>query len=251
MDSGCPKIDRFIGEVFAKDAIPLAWENLGDLITLDRSVQKPILPARRGRERSPARSVQMFAYPIRWVRAITGCDRITAEGEVSRFVQVYSVCAFVVFGEPAPGEHVGLASSLSSHSANPRGDRPPSKCLGAGYEYRGRASSQLSARLQGDGLGCMRESICAIKRPMKETNDDVHRGFIPKRHLLYWSNTGTDEPKAELLVGVAKRRFHGGNRHSSTGAHPFGWHRWSPLADLIHSNVNTLSDIFREDVYVR
>ncbi len=40
--AGCPEIDRFIGEVFPKDAIPLAWEILGDLLTPDRSVQKAI-----------------------------------------------------------------------------------------------------------------------------------------------------------------------------------------------------------------
>jgi putative DNA primase/helicase len=38
----CPAIDKFIGEVFCEDSIPLAWEILGDLITPDRSVQKAI-----------------------------------------------------------------------------------------------------------------------------------------------------------------------------------------------------------------
>ena len=38
----CPKIDKFIGEVFPEDAIPLAWEILGDLLTPERSVQKAI-----------------------------------------------------------------------------------------------------------------------------------------------------------------------------------------------------------------
>jgi P4 family phage/plasmid primase-like protien len=40
--AGCPEIDRFIGEIFPEDAIPLAWEILGDLLTPDRSVQKAI-----------------------------------------------------------------------------------------------------------------------------------------------------------------------------------------------------------------
>jgi phage/plasmid-associated DNA primase len=39
---GCPEIEKFIGEVFPEDAIPLAWEILGDLLTPDRSVQKAI-----------------------------------------------------------------------------------------------------------------------------------------------------------------------------------------------------------------
>jgi putative DNA primase/helicase len=30
-DATCPNIDRFMGEVFPDDAIPLAWEILGDL----------------------------------------------------------------------------------------------------------------------------------------------------------------------------------------------------------------------------
>jgi P4 family phage/plasmid primase-like protien len=38
----CPQIDRFIGEIFPEDAIPLAWEILGDLLTPDRSIQKAI-----------------------------------------------------------------------------------------------------------------------------------------------------------------------------------------------------------------
>src|SRR5215469_1152075 len=38
----CTEIDKFIGEVFHEDAIPLAWEILGDLLTPDRSVQKAI-----------------------------------------------------------------------------------------------------------------------------------------------------------------------------------------------------------------
>jgi putative DNA primase/helicase len=38
----CSEIDKFIGEVFPEDAIPLAWEILGDLVTPDRSVQKAI-----------------------------------------------------------------------------------------------------------------------------------------------------------------------------------------------------------------
>jgi len=38
----CPQIDRFIGEIFPADAIPLAWEILGDLLTPDRSIQKAI-----------------------------------------------------------------------------------------------------------------------------------------------------------------------------------------------------------------
>jgi P4 family phage/plasmid primase-like protien len=37
-----PEIDKFISEVFPEDAIPLAWEILGDLVTPDRSVQKAI-----------------------------------------------------------------------------------------------------------------------------------------------------------------------------------------------------------------
>jgi P4 family phage/plasmid primase-like protien len=40
--AGCPEIEKFIGEVFPEDAIPLAWEILGDLLTPDRSVQKAI-----------------------------------------------------------------------------------------------------------------------------------------------------------------------------------------------------------------
>jgi putative DNA primase/helicase len=40
--ASCSEIERFIGEVFAEDAIPLAWEILGDLLTPDRSVQKAI-----------------------------------------------------------------------------------------------------------------------------------------------------------------------------------------------------------------
>ena len=40
---------------------------------------------------------------------------------------------------------------------------------------------------------------------------------------------GTDEPKArfqleEPTLGSMER-----NRHSSTGVHPFGWHRWSQM----------------------
>jgi P4 family phage/plasmid primase-like protien len=38
----CPQIDRFIGEIFPQDAIPLAWEILGDLLTPDRSIQRAI-----------------------------------------------------------------------------------------------------------------------------------------------------------------------------------------------------------------
>ena len=38
----CPEIDTFISEVFPLDAIPLAWEILGDLLTPDRSIQKAI-----------------------------------------------------------------------------------------------------------------------------------------------------------------------------------------------------------------
>ena len=38
----CPQIDRFIGEVFPEDTIPLGWEILGDLLTPDRSIQKAI-----------------------------------------------------------------------------------------------------------------------------------------------------------------------------------------------------------------
>jgi P4 family phage/plasmid primase-like protien len=38
----CPEIKKFIGEVFPEDAIPLAWEILGDLLTPNRSVQKAI-----------------------------------------------------------------------------------------------------------------------------------------------------------------------------------------------------------------
>jgi len=41
-DATCPQIDRFIGEIFPQDAIPLAWEILGDLLTPDRSIQKAI-----------------------------------------------------------------------------------------------------------------------------------------------------------------------------------------------------------------
>jgi putative DNA primase/helicase len=41
-EARCPAIDRFIGEVFSDDAIQLAWEILGDLLTTDRSVQKAI-----------------------------------------------------------------------------------------------------------------------------------------------------------------------------------------------------------------
>jgi putative DNA primase/helicase len=41
-EAACPAIDRFIGEVFSDDAIPLAWEILGDLLTPDRSIQKAI-----------------------------------------------------------------------------------------------------------------------------------------------------------------------------------------------------------------
>jgi hypothetical protein len=40
--ASCPEIERFLGEVFPEDAIPLAWEILGDLLTPDRSVQKAI-----------------------------------------------------------------------------------------------------------------------------------------------------------------------------------------------------------------
>jgi putative DNA primase/helicase len=35
-------LNKFIGEVFPEDAIPLAWEILGDLLTPNRSVQKAI-----------------------------------------------------------------------------------------------------------------------------------------------------------------------------------------------------------------
>ena len=40
--AGCSEIEKFISEVFPEDAIPLAWEILGDLLTPDRSVQKAI-----------------------------------------------------------------------------------------------------------------------------------------------------------------------------------------------------------------
>jgi P4 family phage/plasmid primase-like protien len=40
--AACPEIERFIGEVFPEDAVGLAWEILGDLLTVDRSVQKAI-----------------------------------------------------------------------------------------------------------------------------------------------------------------------------------------------------------------
>ena len=39
----CPKIDKFIKQVFPADAIKLAWEILGDALTSDRSIQKAIL----------------------------------------------------------------------------------------------------------------------------------------------------------------------------------------------------------------
>ena len=38
----CPEIERFIAQVFPVDAVPLAWEILGDLLTPDRSIQKAI-----------------------------------------------------------------------------------------------------------------------------------------------------------------------------------------------------------------
>ncbi len=38
----CHRIDDFIDQVFPPDAVPLAWEVLGDLITPDRSIQKAI-----------------------------------------------------------------------------------------------------------------------------------------------------------------------------------------------------------------
>jgi putative DNA primase/helicase len=41
-EATCPQIDRFIEDVFPDDAIPLAWEILGDLLTPDRSIQKAI-----------------------------------------------------------------------------------------------------------------------------------------------------------------------------------------------------------------
>jgi putative DNA primase/helicase len=41
-EAKCPEIDKFIGEVFPEDGVPLAWEILGDLLTPDRSVQKAI-----------------------------------------------------------------------------------------------------------------------------------------------------------------------------------------------------------------
>jgi len=41
-EAQCPEVDKFISEVFPEDAIPLAWEILGDLLTPDRSVQKAI-----------------------------------------------------------------------------------------------------------------------------------------------------------------------------------------------------------------
>jgi putative DNA primase/helicase len=41
-DATCPQIDRFVEEVFPDDAIPRAWEILGDLLTPDRSIQKAI-----------------------------------------------------------------------------------------------------------------------------------------------------------------------------------------------------------------
>ncbi len=40
--AGCSEIEKFISEVLSEDAIPLAWEILGDLLTPDRSVQKAI-----------------------------------------------------------------------------------------------------------------------------------------------------------------------------------------------------------------
>jgi putative DNA primase/helicase len=41
-EAKCAAIEKFISEVFSADAIPLAWEILGDLLTPDRSVQKAI-----------------------------------------------------------------------------------------------------------------------------------------------------------------------------------------------------------------
>jgi putative DNA primase/helicase len=41
-EAACPEIEKFVGEVCPEDAIPLAWEIHGDLLTPDRSVQKTI-----------------------------------------------------------------------------------------------------------------------------------------------------------------------------------------------------------------
>ena len=41
-DQSCPRIDRFLQEVFPTSALELPWEILGDLITPDRSIQKAI-----------------------------------------------------------------------------------------------------------------------------------------------------------------------------------------------------------------
>jgi len=41
-EATCPEIDRFIGQVFPEDAVPLAWEILGDLLTPDRSIRKAL-----------------------------------------------------------------------------------------------------------------------------------------------------------------------------------------------------------------
>ena len=38
----CPRIDKFLQEVFPACAVELAWEILGDLLTTDRSIQKAI-----------------------------------------------------------------------------------------------------------------------------------------------------------------------------------------------------------------
>ncbi len=38
----CPRIDRFLQEVFPAHSVELAWEILGDLVTTDRSIQKAI-----------------------------------------------------------------------------------------------------------------------------------------------------------------------------------------------------------------
>jgi putative DNA primase/helicase len=119
-NAACPQIDRFIGEVFSADSVPLAWELLGDLLTPDRSTQKAICLVGEGGNGksafldlathfvgtenvchlslqrleldrfSPARLYGKLANicpdlpgdPLlssATFKAITGCDRITAE----------------------------------------------------------------------------------------------------------------------------------------------------------------------------
>ena len=141
----CPEIDKFIGEVFPEDAIPLAWEILADLLTPDRSVQKAICLLGEGGNWKSAfldlathfigaenvchlslqrlESDRFSAARLygrltnicpdlpgerltssAMFKAITGCDRITAEVKYRDSFEFTPFARLLFFSEPAAGE---------------------------------------------------------------------------------------------------------------------------------------------------